>query len=382
VKGGGFSLALWALTFTSLCACGLDRSGLLDADVAGDDGPFGDEGVVVDQPMVDVDVSAEGGGQNTDAETEVGPNVAPGAPETGAHSDVATDAPLDATVPDASTDAAMEGPRRDAPVDAPTETGPLPIVWDGGAIVDPQFYDSDWINFCVALVACGEMPTVGACVALLHQPSSPDVLIPTPDMVASVNNASPDCKQVRRALGGGLACPSSTADMCNGNSLVTCRLGFTMTIACGDLGMVCSNGSANVGCGFGDCADAQEGQTYCVGPNYLSLCTRGRYEPILDCQTFGGTCTGPAGAAQCRGTGGTTCSGSGSCVGSSLVECMGGLLGGVDCSQLFDPTFTCVVDDAGDPMCAGGSSCDPELMPDTCTPTMQVSFCNVGASAT
>ncbi|HXN31846.1 MAG TPA: hypothetical protein VN894_08295, partial [Polyangiaceae bacterium] len=274
------------------------------------------------------------------------------------------------------------GAPADAAAEAPADTGPLPIVWDGGAIVDPQFYDSDWITFCVALVACGEMPSVSACVALLHQPSSLDALIPTPDIVASVNNAQPNCRQVRRALGGGLACPSATADTCNGNSLVTCRLGFTMTIDCGALGMVCSNGSGNVGCGFGDCAASQEGETYCVGPNYVAICSSGRYEPALDCQTFGGTCKGPPGTAQCQGTGGTMCSAGASCVGTSIVECMAGLLGSVDCSALYDPSFTCIAGDAGPPKCAGGTSCDPTLATDTCTQMDEVTFCNVGVSDT
>jgi hypothetical protein len=392
----------------------LDKGGLLDVDAAGDDGLSGDDGIVVYETSPD-----EGGSTSDSAEDisldETGPDVmADAMPEAGAgadapvearadaHADASVDAPVeahvDAKVSDAPTDAPSDstvGPPTDAvappdappdvvgPADAPSEAPASPIVWDGGPIVDPQFYNDNWVSFCVALVACGEMPGVSACVALLPQPYSPDALIPTPDIVYAVNNAAPDCRQVGRALGGGEACPSTTPDGCNGNSLVTCRWGFTMTVDCGDPGMVCSNGNGNAGCGFGDCSASQEGEAYCVGPNYLVTCTNGRYEPTLDCQTFGGMCVGPPGTAQCRGTGGTTCGGGGSCVGTSIVECMGSLLGSFDCSQLYDPNFACFIDDAGAPACAGGQSCDPSAATDTCGRQLtSVRFCNGGLDDT
>jgi hypothetical protein len=397
----------------SVCACGLDKSGLLDVDATGDDGGLGGQGVVIDATGFDVEASTDDGARPTDEQgnvqedAEAGPATdvevtrdvfADVVEEVGADSkaEARGDAPRDAPIVDASRDDApadappdslVDAPPADGPgpSDAPTDSAPWPIVWDGGAITDPQFYDTDWISFCVALVACGEIPSISACLALLPQPSSPNTLLPPPDTIANVNNAAPACKQVRKALGGGAACPRTTADSCSDPaSFVTCRWGFTATIDCGALGMVCSygNGSGNVGCGFGDCSPSQEGETYCVGPNYVATCTRGRYQPALDCQTFGGRCIGPAGTAQCQGTGGTACTGGGSCVGTSVVECMGGLLGSVDCTALYDPTFTCLVDDAGSPTCAGGTSCDPAVASDTCTQGTQATFCNLGATGT
>jgi len=391
-------IALSALISTGLAACRLDSGGLLDVDAAGDDGTTADEGGD-DVSPADGTAGTDDGGQpdrHDEASAETGADggtnpPADAAPDAGAvvadarhdsSSDARPDAPADALASDAPADSVADAPADGvAPIDAPADTGPLPIVWDGGSIADPQFYDGDWVNFCVALVACGAMPNVSACVGLLHQPSSLDALIPSLDIVDAVDNVQPNCRQVKRALGGGVACASVTADTCAGDSLTTCRFGFTMTIDCGALGMVCSNGSGNAGCGFGDCAASQEGETYCVGPNNLAKCTAGRYEPLLDCQTFGGKCIGPAGGAQCQGTGGMACHGGASCAGNSLVECLGGLPGSIDCTARYDPSFTCLVDDAGLPRCARGTSCDPSVAVDTCLQT-QLTFCNAGTSDT
>jgi hypothetical protein len=405
-------LALLALTLAAVGGCALDKGGLLDVD-DGEDAPSGDDSVVVDAASADEasmdagatgdastdvfadsgsEVAADGGG---DAPTEARPGADAGvdaSTDASAREDLdavagdaardgSVDAPIDAVRPsDAPTDTEVPS---DASSDAPNDTGPLPLVWDGGMVVDPQFDDGDWVSFCVALVACGEMPGVSSCVALLSQPSSGDALIPTPDMVADVNNVAPDCEQVARALGGGQSCLVTTADSCDGNSLVTCRWGFAMKIDCGDLGLVCSSGNGNAGCGFGDCAPSQEGETYCIGSNYLARCASGRYEPALDCQTFGGMCVGLPGTAQCQGTGGPMCTGGATCSGTSIVQCMDGLLGSLDCSQAYDPTFSCFVDDAGAPVCAASQSCDPSLATDTCSRAMtKVRFCNEGVDDT
>jgi hypothetical protein len=256
----------------------------------------------------------------------------------------------------------------------------LPIVYDGGYIVDPQFSDSDWTAFCIALVACGQMPSISACVALLRQPSAPDALIPPPHLVNSVNNAGSDCMSIGQLLGDGSTCPTTTEETCAGSSLVTCRWGFRMTVDCSPLGMVCSMGNGNAGCGFGDCSPTQEGKAYCVGPSELVECNRGRYSPIQSCQTFGGSCGGPAETASCVGTGGSGCSGSAVCNGTSIVECLGGLLGSVDCSTLYGSSFTCILGSTGNPACAAGTACDPTTNVDTCVGN-KVSFCNAGAKA-
>jgi hypothetical protein len=159
-----------------------------------------------------------------------------------------------------------------------------------------------------------------------------------------------------------------------------------MTIDCGSVGMVCSNGSGNPGCGFGDCSALEEGQTFCVGPNYVAQCTGGRYEPKLDCQTFGGSCVGPDRTAHCQGTGATCVASAAGCVGSRMVLCLGGLQGGIDCAAAYDQYgtygFKCLVDDGGAPTCAVDTACDPATSTDSCTSGTIVDFCNAGAPGT
>ena len=332
----------------------------------GDDGPSGGSGSDSTSPD---DTSTEVG-ESPDAGNDVlgsdaGP---PGQPDASP-----VDAPSDAV--DASTV---------APPDAPVDVEPLPIVWDGSPIADPDLDDTNWTAFCVALVACGEMPSVSACVGLLPQPASPNALIPTTEMVNNVGIVEPDCQQVAAAVGGGRLCPSSTPDTCDGNSLVTCRWGFTMTVDCPKLGLVCSPGNGNAGCGFGDCAAPQEGKTYCVGSNYVAVCRSGRYEPAADCETFGGGCAGPPGTAGCAGTGGAPCAGGGgTCAGTTLTECVEGALGSVDCSPFYNTNFRCLVDGAGSAYCGAGQSCDP-LAVDTCSGQgkTKVNFCNAGLTDT
>lgn len=365
-------------------ACGLDGNGLLEAV---DAGKPGDATVAADRGAADT-ASADNTSIGVDALDDV---------ETGADAlvDVAladqtiapVDAPVDAFVgspdarpdamPDATFEAAIDAPP-DVAADAPVDSGPLPIVWDGGAVADPQFFDTDWVYFCFTLVACGEMPSVSACVSRLQQPSSPDALIPPFYLIRNVNAASPLCANVRTALGDGTTCPSTTADRCTGNSLSTCRLGFMMTVDCSRLGMVCSNGNGSAGCGFGDCAPSQEGKTYCVGSSYVAQCKNGRYAPLLDCQTFAAACVGPPGRAQCQGAG-PICSGAAAaCNGTAIVQCMNGMEGSVDCSTVYDPSFMCLLSPTGVPTCAAGRACDPATYVDTCLGANQVDYCNAG----
>jgi hypothetical protein len=370
-----------------LCACGVDTNGLLDVV----DGA--EEGAKVDVSAADVATSGDAGA-STDVRPvidQASPDVAMGGPDApsdaqageagdaGADTDARIVAPSDGQV-DAPDDGQGDG-STDAP-NVPPDAAPWPIVWDGGALAGPQPFDSDWILFCSTLAACGQMPSVSACMSHLPQPSSPDALIPPFSAIASVDTASPNCASVGAALGDGSACPSTTSDVCAGNSLVTCRWGFKMTVDCGRLGMVCSNGSGNAGCGFGDCSAAQEGATYCVGSDYVTQCTSGRYRPLLDCHTLGATCIGPAGTAQCRGAGAMGCSGGSSCSGTSIIECLGGATATVDCVALYDPSFTCVANNTPSPICAAGSSCDPGTYIDTCSGMNQVSYCNAGIAAT
>jgi hypothetical protein len=396
--------AFFALTAAGYCACALETSGLLDIADAGDGGPSADVDVGGDMtlgesaaadglPSTDAggDSSGEGGqGADTSDGNGQGADASDGgttttAADADARADVAADGFVQATS-DGNTDAPADGladGAADAPADATADvvadSGPWPILWNGGAIADPLFVQNDWVNFCVTLVACGEMPSISACIALQHQPSSPDALIPPYDpIVHGVNTASPNCGQVATVLGDGSMCPRTSADACSGNSLVTCRWGFKMTIDCGRLGMVCSNGNGNAGCGFGDCAGWQEGSTFCAGP-YVVQCKSGRYIPLQDCQTFGATCVGPDGIAQCRGNG-MRCMGGPTCGGASIVACMQGHTASADCSALYDPSFACVMGNGAVPTCAAGQACDPASYVDMCGGGNQVDICNAGAT--
>ena len=376
----------------ALCACGLDKNGLLDV-----------EGGIGTVSGVDAEPVETGSGE--------GKRSSPGGGSVGrgAHADAGgvADASHDSSAPprDASTaqsDGSVDGTTmtsNDAalsdatmhdsatPTDAATgvvpESGPpLPIVYHGGEIIDPKFNDSEWSDLCVALTACGLVPSMSGCVELLGQPASPDVKVPSFTMINAMMNAGSDCTRIHQILGDGTPCSTGVADTCSGNSLVTCRWGFRLTADCGDFGMTCSPGSANAGCGFGDCSGSQEGKTYCVGPSQLVQCNHGRYRPFLDCQTFGGSCVGPDETASCQGTAGPGCSGAPVCKGSTIVECMDGYLGGAHCDALYGSGFTCLSDAAGVPICAAGTACDPATYTDACMGNGQLTFCNAGAIAT
>jgi hypothetical protein len=342
--------ALCAVGVVTCCACGLDKNGLLDLDAGLGSRPTIDSGLEASDVSITPDDGAPGDG-------------APMQPDGALEADI-----------DALAEAA-------ASADGPDDSSSIPAIWDGGTIVNPQFSDADWVAFCVALAACGQMPSISACMGLLHQPSSPDGLIPSPNMVLSVNNAGADCARIGQLLGDGSACPAATADTCSGNAMVTCRWGFKMTIDCGPVGMVCSMGNGSAGCGFGDCTPAQEGKTFCVGPSELVQCHLGRYSPLLSCQTFGATCIGPAETASCQGTGGSGCTGAPSCSGASIVECLAGLLASADCAALYASGFSCTMGNIGVPVCAAGTACDPATNVDTCMNNNKASFCNAGATA-
>ena len=378
-----------AFAAANACACGLASNGLLDiTDGASDDADGGD---TIDAFVDDGQAAQDGAHSPVDAaigpdsDASIVPVPLPDARAAESSTDGRLDGPIDAqAVPptDGPADAPSEGPpsppEGGSPADGST-TGPSPLVWDGGAIADPQFGDSAWLDFCASLSACGEFPSLSACLAHMPQPASPDALVPSPALIDAVNAAAPSCASVGTALGDGSACASATPDVCSGNSLVTCRWGFAMTIDCGGLGLVCSNGNGNAGCGFDDCGAAQEGATYCVGTNYVARCTSGRYVAALDCQTFGVTCSGATGAAQCRGMGRTTCSGATSCMGQTLGVCVGGAPLRADCSMLYDPNFSCVAGGGG-AQCAADNACDPATFTDTCAGQGQVNVCNAGAT--
>ncbi len=307
-----------------------------------------------------------------------------------ASSDVgATDAA--STVPfDAFIEAALDPP--DAPAASPddatapeTSGPPAPIVWDGGAIARPLLSDVDWTSFCVALAACGQFPSISLCMALLRQPTDPDVLVPSPTLVQCVGNAGPSCSAIAQCLNDGSKCkPNKVIDTCSGSSFATCRWGFLMTMDCADVGMVCTAGRANAGCGFGDCALSQEGASYCAG-RFVVKCDRGRYTPTLDCTVSGATCGGAPGAARCEGSGPpcpSSAAGVSTCRGASIDTCLGGRVASTDCLALYDPStsFTCVTDPASPaPRCGLGTACDPATYGDTCSGPQTATYCNAGA---
>ncbi|MDP9149960.1 MAG: hypothetical protein M3O36_08490 [Myxococcota bacterium] len=300
---------------------------------------------------------------------------------------------LAAALVDSSLDAAgdVTPPWPDAP-DGPNADGlgpfspdapkqPPSFVWDGGAIPDRLLADSAWTSFCVALEACGEFPSVSGCMAHMPQPADPDVLFPSATLLQCVANAGTSCGAIAQCLNDGSKCKSNkNPDSCSGSSLTTCRWGFRMTADCTDVGMICTGGRSNPGCGFGDCASGQEGATYCAGPLVVT-CAKGRYAPTLDCRAFGAACGGNQGAAQCQPSG-TPCPGSASgstCQGQSLDTCLGGQVGSASCVALYGVGFSCVVDPTSNAArCGLDNGCDPATYQDSCNgPSLD--YCNAGA---
>ena len=380
----GAAQSLGGVAIATLCACGLDKNGLLDTE-----GGIGMRGGIDAEPAEtdsgegkrsgtggaegrDVHGADSGGARDASHESAAPPRDAATAQSDGPVEGTTTTS-NDAAVHDAATPA-------DAATGEVHEAGPpLPIVYNGGEIVDPKFNEAEWSSLCVALTACGLVQSMSGCAQRLGQPASPDVLVPSFTMINAIMNAGSDCMRIHEILGDGAPCSAGVADTCSGNSLVTCRWGFRLTADCGDFGMTCSSGSGNAGCGFGDCSGSQEGKTYCVGPSQLVQCNRGRYRPFLDCQTFGANCVGPDETASCQGTAGPGCSGAPVCKGPMIVECMDGYLAGANCDALYGAGFTCLSNDAGVPICASGTACDPATYGDACMGGNQISFCNAGA---
>jgi hypothetical protein len=263
----------------------------------------------------------------------------------------------------------------------------LPIVWDGGAIAPSSASTTTWVDFCVALVGCGHVPTISECLSHRPQPTTTDAVFPPQTMFACVVNAGSDCTAVASCLGDGAQCdPPSYVATCQANDRVTeCPWGFVAVVDCAQLGMVCSKGAGNAGCGFGDCAPSQLGQSYCLG-DYVVTCNGARYVPSLDCQSFKSTCVGAAGSSHCHGQGAACASGP-ACKGASIDICMDGKIGSADCAALYGSGFTCSEDDAGIPVCSaigtkGLGACDPPTNADTCANANKVTFCNAGTLAT
>jgi hypothetical protein len=297
-----------------------------------------------------------------------------------ASGDAADDAPESALDDERATDG-------DAAPDAPEweDAGPLPIVWDGGPIGDPTFSESDWTQFCVTLAACEPTISISRCMAHLPQPGLADPVF-APQALPCVANQSPDCGQVMACLNDGKKCDPSTPAACVAGAFVSCAYGFKVTTPCRTLGMVCSAGAGNPGCGFGDCAPSQSGRTYCAG-QYLVVCHAGRFEPRFDCQSLGASCGGPAGSAGCVGTSGLACSPSPAWCppdGGAMQLCLSGHPDGVDCAQLYQSAaFECVtgVPPDGGAGCARGAACDGTY-PDSCdSGGLLAIFCSAGGVA-
>jgi hypothetical protein len=243
----------------------------------------------------------------------------------------------------------------------PADGAPAPIVYDGGSIADPAFDDSDWTAFCVGVTGCFDAGTISSCMGRMPQPLDGNALIPPASMLVCVGNASSRCAVVFQCLGAGNApCDTATMpDSCSGNTFFTCFAGIPMAVDCASLGMVCTPGANNPGCGFGDCYAWQEGQTACVGPNYVAQCHQGRYVPLLDCQVLGLMCGGSP--AQCQN------------MASGCAD--------VDCACLYAPGLQCAVDSTGNPQCSLGSACTPANA-DTCDSSgRSAQYCNAGAFA-
>ncbi|MDP9036313.1 MAG: hypothetical protein M3O50_16045 [Myxococcota bacterium] len=335
----------------SAAGCGIGAEGLFNGDAGGEesssprqDGTTGAADVSAAAP-VDSSVDSTG-------------DVAPASP----------DAP---GVPDGSGG----GPFSDAPMQPPS------FVWDGGMIPDRVLADSVWTSFCVALGACGQFPNVSGCLAHIPQPAGADVLFPSATLLQCVANAGTSCGAIAQCLNDGSKCkPNKNPDTCSGSILATCRWGFKLTTDCADVGMICTNGRSNVGCGFGDCAPWQEGATYCAGPLVVT-CRHGRYAPTLDCRAFGSACGGNAGTADCQPSG-PPCTGAASgpsCQGSNISACLGGQVGSASCAALYGAGFSCFMDPTSNsPGCALDSACDPATYQDSCNgPTLD--YCNAGA---
>jgi hypothetical protein len=278
-----------------------------------------------------------------------------------APSDAPSEAPSDAAKDDAIDDATGQVPDVDSSPPPPTDAAPAPLLYDGSYVAGPAFADSYWVGFCVGVTGCFNVGTISACLGHMPQPLDSNALIPPQSMLACVDNAGKDCGSVYICLGGGSApCDSNTRpDSCSGNVFNTCLAGVPIAVDCGRLGLVCSEGAGNAGCGFGDCYAWQEGQTVCAGSNYLVECHNGRYRPLLDCQVLGLTCGGSP--AQCQ---------------NLSFGCAG-----VQCQQLFGSgSFQCSVDANGMPRCTLDTACTA-AQADTCDSTgVYTQFCNDGMS--
>ena len=325
-------LALWAAGL-SAAGCALDKNGLLDDSVAIDGGgpDAANDGTIA---------SGEGGGPGDDGGGSDGPGggTGDGAPAgDGAKGDSASQP--DVTPP-------------------PLDAGPAPLAYDGGVVADPTFSDDAWMKFCVGVTGCFDAGSISACMGGLPQPVDPPQFFPPPSLIGCVGAQGSSCAQVKACFGIGGTCSTSTPDGCNGNAWTTCRMGGLLSVDCAALGMVCSLGSGNAGCGFGDCYAWQEGQTVCAG-QYVVTCHQGRYEPKEDCRAVNATCGGSP--ASCLGV-----------VGCTSVSCGGPYQNG---------GFKCTVDPAGDPTCALGNQCGP-TQADSCDPAgHQAKFCNAGVPA-
>jgi hypothetical protein len=313
----------------SAAACALDKNGLLQE-------PAGDDGGLVD-----------GAGDGASTSGEGGPGDDGGSPGD------------DGSVADGATG---DGPAPDVVPPPPADASPAPVVYDGGTIADPVLSDDAWIAFCVGVTGCfPPAGSISACMGRMPQPLDPAVAFPTPSMIACVgaNVSPPNCNAIASCLGVTGPCNPQTPDACTGQTLTTCRSGGLLGVDCTSLGMVCSAGAGNAGCGFGDCFAWQEGQTACAG-TYVAKCHAGRYEAWQDCHRVGATCGGsPAGCQPTLG-----CS-------------------NVNCGQLYgNGSFHCSVGPGGTPQCALGNQCTPASA-DTCDkPGHVASFCNAGVPDT
>jgi hypothetical protein len=347
-------------------ACGLDPGGLLAdsdggvavaeasvADVVADrfvdprDGTSGDDGPVHDGTTIETDAPTHDGAGGRDAPMQDGASASEAATDGG------NDDPIDEVASDANGDVDSAPP----PVDA----APAPLSYDGATIADPDFAGNNWLGFCIGVASCYQGATVSACIGNQPQPFDPKTPIPQ-SMLTCVQYAGSDCAAVFSCVqGGSTACNSTTRpDSCKGNVFNTCLAGAPLAIDCGPLGMVCSEGAGNPGCGFGDCYAWQEGQTVCAA-QYVVECHNGRYQPHLDCQMLGLTCGGSP--AQCQ---------------NLTPGCAG-----VNCTNIFGSsvTYQCMLDGNGVPECVLGTECTPSHT-DTCDSSgMFVKYCDDGTTS-
>jgi hypothetical protein len=194
--------------------------------------------------------------------------------------------------------------------------------------------------------------------------------------------AGDNCDNAKKCLNDGqvpTACTTGGAVSCSGTVLTSCDTshgaGFTTQFDCAVYGEMCLNGTNRPECGAGTCA--AQGAS-CNGTQVQTCNNNGVYK-LFDCGELGAACN-PTIIAHCRGLGAACTAPSANdtslrCDGDTLVSCLDGQEGSLDCGKL---GVHCLPNAKGDHFaCALGNACDPANYQATCSGTT-LSFCNDG----